>query len=552
MVTEKEMEWKRPTPPPLLRKAALAAALAVFALVLALALPCAAFAKEPANVDWDANPGATVCYDNKGTIEYYETLAKALMGVFVSSPDGVAEIYCKPGADVGTLTHGHVADDIVIYGNDAYVSGGERDLEVDTYMYSRETGKQDNVNGEYLEKDISVKVHDLDGIALWGERHTAHAVSATFVGCDNMQRVYVTGVTGDNNFSLESCSFDGAKEGYSKANPGTSIYSNAPGVISVKSTMFNSIGVALNLNNKSAGTQTVSVVDCSFIDCGTKAIAEKLGGEMSTYAAALRIVAGENATSNLTVSDSSITYTGSNENAGNGDVLLGDGRHGASAVQGTTTLAMEKTTAKVAVQEAGYYDAGGSVVEPEKSQFTEVKLTDSVTADGDKHFVVACAHTNTEPVGAVAATCTVPGYTGDIKCLDCGETVALGSEAPALGHTLAAWEHDANLHWKTCSACGEKVDALAHVLEWKVVKEATATEQGERVGTCSTCRFEATELIASLGQPETEKGDTATPGEKNPVVLAKTGDAGTFAVAGLAIIAACSAAVAAAVRRKAQ
>ena len=42
----------------------------------------------------------------------------------------------------GPLTHGHVADDIIIYGNGARVSGGECDLEIDTYKFDRKTGEQ--------------------------------------------------------------------------------------------------------------------------------------------------------------------------------------------------------------------------------------------------------------------------------------------------------------------------------------------------------------------------------------------------------------------------
>lgn len=77
------------------------------------------------------------------------------------------------------MTHGHVADDIVIYGNGAYVSAGERDLEIDTYKFNRNTGTQD-VTGAFLDKDITVTVKELDGIAAWGQRNTAHTVNLAF------------------------------------------------------------------------------------------------------------------------------------------------------------------------------------------------------------------------------------------------------------------------------------------------------------------------------------------------------------------------------------
>ncbi len=120
------------------------------------------------NVLPDSSFGSNTVYYN-GT--YYATLSDALVGVYMSSPEDTAEIYCKPGADVGTMTHGHVADDIIIYGNGAYVSAGERDLEIDTYKYDRETGQQSS-DGSFLNKDITVKVFDLNGIAAWGQRNT--------------------------------------------------------------------------------------------------------------------------------------------------------------------------------------------------------------------------------------------------------------------------------------------------------------------------------------------------------------------------------------------
>ncbi|MBQ7580168.1 MAG: hypothetical protein IJU39_02550, partial [Clostridia bacterium] len=61
-----------------------------------------------------------------------------------------------------------------------------------------------------------------------------------------------------------------------------------------------------------------------------------------------------------------------------------------------------------------------------------------------------CTHTNTTLTGAVAATCTEAGYTGDTVCNDCGETVATGSVIPALGHIVVV---DAAVP-ATCQATG--------------------------------------------------------------------------------------------------
>ena len=67
------------------------------------------------------------------------------------------------------MTHGHIADDLIIYGNGANVTGGEHDLEIDTYKYSRDTGLQ-NEAGEFLAKDITVTVKKLKWNSIMGTK----------------------------------------------------------------------------------------------------------------------------------------------------------------------------------------------------------------------------------------------------------------------------------------------------------------------------------------------------------------------------------------------
>lgn len=210
----------------------------------------------------DSSFGANTVYYNGA---YYKTLMDALKGVFTSSPKGTAKVYCKPKADVGAMTHGHVADDMVIYGNGAYVSAGERDLEIDTYKFSRITGAQD-VAGAFLNKNITVTVKELDGIAAWGQRNTVHTVNLAFENCKNMQRIYFTNGANPNgkiNITLDGCSFDGSPDAVLRANANTTVYSNSPGDISIKDTTFKQISVALNINHKSTGTQNITLNSCT-------------------------------------------------------------------------------------------------------------------------------------------------------------------------------------------------------------------------------------------------------------------------------------------------
>ena len=355
--------------------------LLALALVFSLAPAMALSVDLPDGVNADSFGEKKVYYNNG----YYSTLAEALTAVYTSSPTGTAEIYCKPGEDVGIMTHGHVADNIIIYGNGAYVSGGEKDLEIDTYKFDRETGEKSD-SGEFLEleKDITVEVHDLNGIAAWGERNTDHTINLKFYNCKNMNRVYFTNTKNSNgaiNITLEDCSFDGEQG----SNQNTTVYSNSPGTISIKNTTFKKISVGLNLNNKSNGTQIISVDGCTFTDCAIDSLPDH--GTTKTYSAPIRIVAQEGATSKLTVTNTTFSYpTGSAPQ--NRDILLNDGRHGAAVTQGTVTLDMTGTAADIMVQESGYYGAGGEIADFKKGVITPVTIYDTVSANDSTHFTV--------------------------------------------------------------------------------------------------------------------------------------------------------------------
>lgn len=316
------------------------------------------------NILPDSSFGTNTVYYN-GT--YYATLQDALTGVYMSRPKSTALIYCKPGADVGEMTHGHVADDIIIYGNGAYVSSGERDLEIDTYKYDRATGKQSS-EGSFLDKDITVKVFDLNGIAAWGQRNTPYTINLFFENCKNMQRVYFTNTTnqdGKINITLNNCSFDGSNENL-KSSVNTSVYSNAAGDIAISDTTFKAVAVALNINHKSDGVQNITLKNCVFEDCS---LSDSPQAESTkTYAAPVRVVAQEGATTNLTIEYGKFIYSDGKENCGNGDILIGDGRHDAAEKQGIVTLAMIGTKADIMVQKAGYYAADGTVADPEKEK----------------------------------------------------------------------------------------------------------------------------------------------------------------------------------------
>ena len=271
-------------------------------------------------------------------------LTDALTAAYKAGPSDEITIVCRPGADVGEMTHGHVADNLTIYGNNAYLSGGECDLEVDTYQFSRETGAQAN-DGVTLDKKITITAYELDNLGVWGERHTNYNVNVVLTDCDgndkvvpNVQRVYISGTTGENNIMLIGCDF------LTKA---TAVYSNADGDVTIKSCSFTGSQVPVNINHKADGTQTVMVMNSTFTACGDE-------GEWKQFAAPIRFVNSGNGTMSANVSDCTITDT----KGANGDILLGDGRTGQKS--NNLELTVSGTAANVQAQQPGYYAENGT------------------------------------------------------------------------------------------------------------------------------------------------------------------------------------------------
>ena len=276
---------------------------------------------------------------------YAAKLTDALTAAYKANADDIT-IVCRPDADVGTMTHGHVADNITIYGNNAYLSGGECDLEVDTYMFSRTTGAQAN-DGKYLTKDITINAYELDNLGVWGQRNTSYKVNVNLTDCDgkaiegkeNVQRVYISGTTGVNNITLTDCDFLTAK---------TAVYSNADGEIVVEGCSFTGGAAPVNINHKAAGAVTVEVKGSKFTNCGDE-------DSWASFAAPVRFVNSGSGTMDTTVD--SCTFTGTVGN--NGDILIGDGRTGQKS--NNLGLTVKNTKGWVLAQKPGYYEANSSV-----------------------------------------------------------------------------------------------------------------------------------------------------------------------------------------------
>ena len=328
---------------------------------------------------WDA---ATPVYWKAGDSKYTAaaTLAAALTAAYMANGDNIT-IVCRPGADVGTMTHGHVADNVTIYGNNAYLSGGECDLEVDTFKFSRTTGKQDTTNGVSLDKNIAITAYELDNLGVWGQRNTSYKVNVNLTDCDgkaiagkeNVQRVYISGTTGVNNITLTGCNFLTAK---------TAVYSNANGAIVVDGCSFTGTAIPVNINHKAAGDVTVEVKNSTFTNCGDK-------GEWKNFAAPIRFVNSGSGTMKTTVD--SCTFEGTVGK--NGDILIGDGRAG--KVSNDLSLTVKNTYGWVQAQKPGRYD--GNKVDSGKRVETEVEKDVGLTTSVKSAFIKDTTGTRNDP-----------------------------------------------------------------------------------------------------------------------------------------------------------
>ena len=330
--------------------------LALALLMLAVMLPVVSMADE---IIWE---GSNNVYWQAGNASgQTPTLADALKAAYMANKGDIT-ITCRPNSDVGEMTHGHVADNITIIGNGAYISSGECDLEVDTYRFNRDTGVQDENNGVYLDKDITITASNLYNLGVWGERHTNHTVNINLTNCDskaisgmaNVQRVYITGTTGVNNITVTGCNF------LTKA---TALYSNADGTVVIDNCTFKGGQVPVNFNHKADGKQTVTVKNSTFTNCGDT-------GDWSAFAAPVRFVNSGKGSLDATIENNTFTGTVGN----NGDILLGDYREGKESHDVTATITPNGTTK---VRNSGTTDLPqtitGKVTADAKGNITPVK-----------------------------------------------------------------------------------------------------------------------------------------------------------------------------------
>lgn len=140
-------------------------------------------------------------------------------------------------------------------------------------------------------------------------------------------------------------------------------------------------------------------------------------------------------------------------------------------------------------------------------------------------YVIADVKVDGESVGRVDSY-AFDGVTEDHSIEATFETE---SAAPH-EHVWSDWKCDGETHWKVCEVCGAVSERAEHTFgDWEQVSEATESEKGQWVRTCTVCGYEQHGTT-----PVTEPDGSGMPGtgDRTPTVLT-----GVLAVCGAALVA---------------
>lgn len=72
---------------------------------------------------------------------------------------------------------------------------------------------------------------------------------------------------------------------------------------------------------------------------------------------------------------------------------------------------------------------------------------------------------------------------------------------------------DGTNHWHECTACGEKLDEVAHSFEWVTDKAATATEAGSKHEECTVCGYKKASVEIPATGTSSEPAEPSEPTE---------------------------------------
>ena len=169
----------------------------------------------------------------------------------------------------------------------------------------------------------------------------------------------------------------------------------------------------------------------------------------------------------------------------------------------TDTLTWTSTNPTVATVSNGVITAVGT---------GEATITVAANANVSAacQVTVTCSHASKTEHAAKPASCTAAGNNRYFTCDTCSvvlkadgttETSVQAETLAQLPHSFATtWSANEAQHYYLCTACNTATDKAAHhTFEWKITKQPTASENGERAYACTTCQYvQKTETLSHL------------------------------------------------------
>ncbi len=155
-----------------------------------------------------------------------------------------------------------------------------------------------------------------------------------------------------------------------------------------------------------------------------------------------------------------------------------------------------------------------------------VNVVSQYSADATGKATVVCEHNSTEIQNAKDATCGAEGYTGDVVCKDCGETVTPGSATEKKPHTPkaavkenevapgceVAGSYDNVVYCDVCDAeisrTTVSVDPTGHEWgDWTEVLAPTCSAEGKETRTCKNDATHTQEQAIAIDPSAHKWGD---------------------------------------------
>ena len=205
----------------------------------------------------------------------------------------------------------------------------------------------------------------------------------------------------------------------------------------------------------------------------------------------------------------------------------GTGKYVQQGTPGTETATYQynagSSAVTIPITAAKLYNADGSYTETKTAKAGDtINYVSGVWGGTAK----PCDHKNTEIRNAEDATCTVPGYTGDTYCKDCGEKIGTGTAIPAKGHTEvvlgkkpATLTEDGYTGDTCCSICNAKLktgEIIYHEGWRKNGDNYYYYKDQEPVTGIVRVPYPSEELLPGYG-PDAEDAEVNVPGkEGNP------------------------------------